>query len=72
MSMEETDAAMSEAIEDIKIEVTYFTADEMSNLKAQINHAFGELVSILVSIEDRLDALDERIALFNVKSGQKI
>lgn len=48
------------------------TQDDITALKAQINQSLSILIEMFVSLEDRFDALDDRLAAFNTRSSHKI
>ena len=52
--------------------VEYVTQDDLTSLKGQINEALAQLVELFIGVEDAITNLNDRIDLFNKKSGQKI
>lgn len=84
--MEEVNAAIAQEVDALQeIQKGYDTVqeqqpdlrmvvmqDEFLYLKEQINNALGELITLIVGLEDRFEALEKRLELFNKKSGQKI
>jgi vacuolar-type H+-ATPase subunit D/Vma8 len=72
-----TDIKISEFCSEVnnkiaELQAEFVTQDEITFLKGQINSALSQLVELFVSLEDRFDTLDTRIAEYNRKSSHKL
>jgi hypothetical protein len=53
-------------------EKQYVTAEELQNTKDQINLSFEEVANMISDLARAYEMLEERIALYNVRSSHKI
>jgi hypothetical protein len=51
---------------------SYVSQSEFSDLKNQINDSLGELANLMLEHQRMIEQINERMSLFNQRSGQKI
>ena len=53
-------------------EPEFVTKEELQELRAKINKSLEQLVRLTLQVKKRIDAIDERLATYNQRSGHKI
>lgn len=50
----------------------FITKEELTELKAKINKSMEQLVKLVLKCKRDIQAIEDRIALFNTKAGHKL